>query len=426
MTFLLDRLRLAIVCLAAASAGLSMVFVSLSKLLLIAAGLVFLLCSLFRGADQGLQKSASVWAVVGVLSAFAASLWWTVGPVDEAMASLGKYGKLLSIALMMALIRKRHEALLALLFFMVGQAFLVLSSWLLFFQLPLPWATSNMAQTEYAVFSSYLDQGIITAVAAALFWHLRAFVPGRYGPQLAVVLALVCLLNVVFVLSGRTGHVVAIVLASLAIMWQLPRRYRPAVVVLPFVLCAVLFVSSDKLRERLTMVKQEVELFHQSSASNQVTSSGIRLKLWIDSIRIIEQHPVAGAGVGSWSTEYNRLGRASNPQHIDAGRNFNPHQEYLLWGVQLGLPGIVLFCALLLAMAWDASRLEVPLARAAQSAAAGLAVAALFNSSLYDALIGDFFCITVGLLLAFRHRSPEANGASRPAALSRATRHASA
>jgi hypothetical protein len=38
--------------------------------------------------------------------------------------------------------------------------------------------------------------------------------------------------------------------------------------------------------------------------------------------------------------------------------------------------------------------------RALQTCVAGLAVACLFNSSLYDALIGDFFCVTLGLLLA--------------------------
>lgn len=50
------------------------------------------------------------------------------------------------------------------------------------------------------------------------------------------------------------------------------------------------------------------------------------------------QHPLAGAGVGSWSTESNRLQREKNPTHIDIDSNGNPHQEYLMWGVQLGVP----------------------------------------------------------------------------------------
>ena len=33
-------------------------------------------------------------------------------------------------------------------------------------------------------------------------------------------------------------------------------------------------------------------------------------------------------------------------------------------------------------------------------AAAALLIACLFNCALYDALIGDFFCVVIGLLLA--------------------------
>lgn len=41
-----------------------------------------------------------------------------------------------------------------------------------------------------------------------------------------------------------------------------------------------------------------------------------------------------------------------------------------------------------------------PYARATQSALLALAVACLFNSSIDDALIGNFFCVLMGLLLA--------------------------
>jgi O-antigen ligase len=43
-----------------------------------------------------------------------------------------------------------------------------------------------------------------------------------------------------------------------------------------------------------------------------------------------------------------------------------------------------------------------------------LAIACMFNSSLYDGLIGDYFCIVLGLLLglglALRRDAPEADG----------------
>jgi O-antigen ligase len=393
------NIRLAVICLAAAAVGLSMAIVSVSKLLLFLAGLVSLLTPRQNGPGHslGLLKSTPV-VVMGALTAMTVSLMWTTAPDTDAFGSLAKYGKLLSILLLFLLIKTRRDALYAVAAFFAAQCFLVTSSWLLFAGVALPWATSNMAMTEYAVFSSYLDQGIISALFAALCWHLRALMPGRHGKLLAVLLTVLTLFNVFFVLRGRTGHVVAIALISLAVMWELPNRYRLAAILTPFVLLFALVTGSSKFRDRLTLVSTEIQLY--SSQQVTTTSSGIRLGLWSSSIQLIENQPLIGSGVGSWSTEYNRLQRQKNPLHEDVRGNFNPHNEYLLWGVQLGIIGILTFVALLGAMMADAKGMGKNEARAVWSAVVALAVACLFNSSLYDAFIGDFFCIVIGLLLA--------------------------
>jgi O-antigen ligase len=393
------NLRLVVVCLAAASVGLSMVLISVAKLLLFLCGLTALLLRRRAPKASGpLTGMRTPIAVLAAFFAFAISLCWTVAPYGEALGSLAKYGKLILIALMVLLIRNRREATFALGFFVLAQTFLLASSWLLFAHAPVPWATSRMALNEYAVFSSYLDQGIMGAVFAAVCWHLRAHAPGRFGRQVAVFLAFVALVNVFFVLSGRSGHVVAIALLSMSIMWDLPKRYRAVVVLLPFLLALGLFFSSTKVRDRLNQVETEVQAYSAQREPN--TSSGIRLNLWRRAIQSLVEQPLSGAGVGSWSSEFNRLSRRQNPAHIDIDGNGNPHQEYLLWGVQLGIPGILLFFALLFSVLRDASKMDRGHARATQSAVVALAVACLFNSSLYDAQIGDFFCILIGLLLA--------------------------
>lgn len=376
-----------------------MAIISVAKFLLLLCGLATLFFnSRSNNNSESARTSYTPVAVLVILICFAASLFWSTAPEVDALGSMAKYGKLLVIVLILYLIRDRREASYALCAFVSAQIFLLISSWLLFFQVPVPWATSNMALTHYAVFSSYLDQGIISSVFAAICWHLRSLMPGRFGKQAAVFIALIALSNVLFVLSGRTGHVVAIALLSLAIMWELPKKYRAAVVVLPFLLALLLFASSSKVRDRLTLVKTEVQAY--STQTTSITSSGIRLGFWYSAADIIAMHPVAGAGVGSWSTEHNRLQRAKNPDHVDIQGNGNPHQEYLLWGVQLGIPGILLLAGLMLAMWRDARQMNEPYARATQSVLVALAVACLFNASIYDALIGDFFCITIGLLLA--------------------------
>ena len=393
------NLRLAIICMAAASVGLSMAIISISKLLLLICGLATLLCA--QRAPRASKPMAGMRTPVAVLVtifAFSLSFLWTVAPQADALGAAAKYGKLIVIVSMLILIRDRREALYALGAFVLAQLFLMASSWMLFVHLPVPWATSNMAFTEYAVFSSYLDQGIMSAVFAAICWHLRDLAPGRFGRYFATLVALASLGNVLFVLSGRSGHVVAIALLSIAIIWELPKRYRAAVVLLPFMLALVLFFSSTKVRERLTQIQTEVQSY--STQGQTTTSSGTRLGLWQRAIQSIYQHPVAGSGVGSWHTESTRPQYEKTLVHKNLDAYANPHQEYLLWGVQLGIPGILLLCALMLSVHHDTLRMEKPYARAAQSALLGLAVACLFNSSIYDALIGDFFCVLIGLLLA--------------------------
>ncbi len=242
----------------------------------------------------------------------------------------------------------------------------------------------------------------MSVVFAAVSWHLRAFVPSKSGRYFAIAASLLALGNVFFLLQGRSAHVVAILLLTLAMTWQMPRKYRLAVVVLPFFLVMILYASSTKVQTRLDGLKNEVQAFSfkQGADVDSTNSSGIRLHFWHRAIQSISEHPVSGSGAGSWSNEFNRLERLGNTQHTDIPPLGNPHQEYLLWGVQLGILGMLLLLALMTSILRDTLSIDTPVARAAQSSLLALAVACLFNSSLYDAQIGDFFCVVLGLLLA--------------------------
>jgi O-antigen ligase len=238
----------------------------------------------------------------------------------------------------------------------------------------------------------------MSAVAAAILWHLRALLLGKPARMLTSLIAAVAMVNVLFVLQGRTGHLVAVALLSLAIMWELPRKMRLAVVMLPFVLVGFLYIASERVSNRLNEVVAEVQAFSPKDAVT--TSSGIRLSLWLRATQMIAAEPVKGYGPGNWNTQYNNAQKAQNPQKLPITTNFNTHQEYLQWGVQLGVPGILLFVGLMACIFRDGLRMSAPISRATLSVLAAFAVACLFNSSLYDAYIGDFFCVAFGLLLA--------------------------
>lgn len=411
--------RLLLVCAVAASVGLPVALVSIAKLALFVFGFMILIWPHLKNAkvtgDIHLTLPLNTArAVLVALAAFTLSLFWTTAETAESVGSIAKYGKLLTILLLPMLLRNRQEIIHAIIVFVLTQLFLVLSSWMLFAGLPVPWATSRMASTEYAVFSTYLDQGVMSAVTAAACWHLRKSAPTRFGELTAIAIAILCIANVLFVLSGRSGHMVSIVLLSLALTWQLKPRYRWTVVILPLLLLGTLSLVSPKVQNRINMVKSEVQEFSIKEGANVITgsSSGIRLHFWHRAVQSISESPLLGSGVGSWSNEYNRLETQQNPASYKIGERGNPHQEYLLWGVQLGIPGILLFLTFLTAVFRDTLRADQPSARATQSVLAALAVACFFNSPIYDALIGDFFCVALGLMLALTmHPSKSESGA---------------
>lgn len=326
--------------------------------------------------------------------------------MPQALEAWAKHAKLLMIPVLLWLIRSERDAKLALMSFIGTQVFLLLGSWLLRLGVPLPWATSRMALTHYAVFSSYLDQAIMSSVAAALCWHLRSFAPGRWGRHLMLLVVMLAVGNVLFVMHGRTGHVVLIALISLAIMWELPKSYRLLGCAIPFVVLAAVMLGSPMARDRMTTVTQEFRSYTETGKTN--SSSSERLNYWSRSVESIAQRPVAGSGVGSWNAEYLRLDQGRGP--LDSQSVRNPHQEYLLWGVEAGVIGILALCNILLAVYRDTLRMNLSMARATQSVLAAMAVACFFNSSLFDATIGDFFCVALGLMLALawhtRHPVP--------------------
>lgn len=397
--------RLLLVCALAASVGLPIGFLSLAKFTLFIGTLIILLRSfepLASSAVTVVGKPLTVMLIFVILATFAASMAWTSGSQVEASNSLSKYGKLLIIPIFCVLIRSRKEALYALACFCVAQLFLVISAWMLFIKMPVPWALSQFSLSHNVVFSSYLDESLMSAVFAAVSWHLRDLIPGKYGRYFAIAAMLLALGHVFFLLQGRSAHVVAILLMTLAITWQLPRKYRIVVVVVPFFLVTLLYLSSPKVQTRLDSLKKEVQTFSfkRGVDVNSSNSSGIRLHFWHRAVQSISENPVVGSGAGSWSNEFNRLERIDNSAHPDIQPLGNPHQEYLLWGVQLGVPGIFLLLALMISILKDTLAMDTQTARATQSSLLALAIACLFNSSLYDAQIGDFFCVILGLLLA--------------------------
>lgn len=385
-----------------------MAWISLGKLMLFLGCLVYFAWSL--GHKTRDPESHTLWSVrliLVILITFALSLFWSKAPSDIALMALIKHSKLLEVAMLVMLIRNAREARLAMLVFFGSQAFLILSSWIMAAGYRVPWATSNTLAPEYknVVYSTYLDQTLIFAAAAAVFWHLRH--QWRKAPWVAGLLAVSAIANNLFLQVGKTGYLASLMVLTLAVMWEIPPKWRiTALLVFPVLMAGLMYASSAKFQSKVAQVMTESQSYSQQG--DAVSSSGFRLNAWHRSLQAMAEQPLIGHGVGSWTLTVKRIEGPQATNVYGDGLTSNPHQEFLLWGVELGVGGTLLLILLVVTLVRDAMQFETPLQRALISVVAVMVLGCSFNSSLYDALIGDFFCVTLGLLLALgvRNQSP--------------------
>jgi O-antigen ligase len=391
-------LRLGLICLVALSASLPIAWVSISKALLFTYGLIFLLSRSWTKVEK--HSPNVLWTtriILTLLAVFAISLVWTQADLENGLTAFVRHAKLMSTILLVTLIRSHHEARVAMIAYAGGQMFLLLSSWMMFLGIPIPWSVD--APTPYIVFSSYLDQSIMFATGAGIAWHLQN--ERIWATWAGVGFAVLALINVLLLLEGRSGYIIALTSLSLAAMWALPRRLRAATLVAtPLMVAAGLLVGSDQVQERVTKIFAETTTYAKTHHVGERDSSAWRLNAWYRSAQAIQEEPLLGHGVGAWTPVVKRLQGNDAKRIFGEGNLSNPHQEYLLWGVELGIAGLLLLFGLVIGVGKDALGLPTNTRRATVSVAVAMAIACFFNSALFDDLLGDYFCVTLGLLLA--------------------------
>jgi O-antigen ligase len=258
-------------------------------------------------------------------------------------------------------------------------------------------APDSWTGNGWVPFKSYIAYGFFLALAAYLMTHhlLRSQSTGRrllWG-------AAACLTayNLMFMIPGRTGHVIFAVLALLLARqyWARLRKFWPALLAASIAAAAAVITLSPAIQSRSGDIEKAFKHPEQSSI-------GERLIMWQTALRVIADHPVVGAGTGSFAAEYARKAY-DHPNSLTG----NPHNEYLLITAQLGLLGLAGFLWLLYRQWKGAGALPPPYGLAAQGAVVAMATGCLFNSFLYDHGEGHFFAIYAGVLFSASNGSED-------------------
>ena len=152
------------------------------------------------------------------------------------------------------------------------------------------------------------------------------------------------------------------------------------------------------------------------AAARKASSVRLRLALWSDSLGLVRDHPL-GVGAGDFEhafLPYQAAGRLE-PQESLVYRS--PHQEYLRYLAEDGVPFVAVAALLLAMLARDWRRappIPAPLSALVAGWGAFLAVESLFQFPLALAFGGMAAAVTVGAALAAVDGAPPGDGLRLP------------
>lgn len=401
-----SRLSLVSLCALAVSVSLGVALVSISKALVVLA-LVVSLPQLWRRRSftPSRPRYWTPWVILIALAWMTLSALWTSASPAEVGTAWVRHARLLVLPVTLLLLDSPQTARTVLKYLVLGQALIVLGSWLIFLGVPIPGTDHVLATDKGVLFSSHLEQPIMSTLMLVVVWHLHRVLAPTAPRWVVWALVLLTLVNVLFMIHGGSGYVAMFVAIAMAVWLRAngSQRLWGALALLFLALCVAL--TSAPFEARVRAAKQNLSEYAQGTIN---TSEALRLDYWHRSTQALMEKPLIGHGIGSWRAQYLRLGGAEREPPS------NPHNQYLLWAVEGGLIGMALMIAILVALYKDANQLETLARRALLSTLAIVAVLSLFNCPLFGAGMGEFFLLLLSALLA-AGRCPPPQPAGQPA-----------
>jgi len=142
-----------------------------------------------------------------------------------------------------------------------------------------------------------------------------------------------------FITGGRAGQVAFFFMLILMAMQFFRFDFKTFIftIVAAVSIFFIAYNSSDIFHKRVNLAISDVANYK----TNKITSVGMRIATWDNSLRIIKDNPITGTGIGDFVDEVEKYSKKYTP---DAKVNSQPHNMYLFaWAHS----GVFAFLALL-------------------------------------------------------------------------------
>lgn len=378
------------------------VSVALDNVLLLFAIVGWLLGGDISGKLLAIRRHPVALAALAFAAFMALGIVWSMQPIGVLKESMVEILRFVLLGVLLTIFvdeRTRERATAA---FLASSALILAISYLLWLGL-LPALPGIKGNADYpVVFKYHITHNVFMAIAAVLFL-LRAIEARGRARAVHAALTAAAAFNIFFMIPGRTGQLAfAAVLLYVAFSRMKWLGMAAAGAGLAAVVAAAWLLPNTVLHQRAERALAEASAWQPGQAQAQSSSIGMRLEFYRNTLAMIGDRPLIGAGTGSFPKAY--AAQVADKSMVVAD---HPHNAFLLVAAELGLVGLVVLLVLLGVQWQSASRL--PSAHqvvAARGLLIVYVVAGMVSSTFNDHAEGLFFIWASALLWSGMPASP--------------------
>ena len=343
-----------------------------------------------------LRRLPPAWFMAALFGLVVLGLLYTPAPWSWASLNLGKYAKLVyALVILLLLLQVPQWQRWALRAYVVAMLFVLVSTWLNVW-LVLPWSYSKEPGwgLSHHVLFDYIIQNVMMSLFVVFAFTQVQWRAWSWRSTAWLIVTVLAGLSISHLSVGRTG--LLLLVAGLLAWVAYSGGGRRLLMGLPLaVLAGVLLVmSSSTLKSRFELAWQEFGNRH----ADPLSSIGQRAYNYEKTPQLIAEQPVWGHGTGAFHTEICRF--VDKPEWCPIF-NWHPHNQFLMFGADHGLIGMLVYAGLivsLLVMAWRSPHAKPRIWLAALAAI--LLVDSMINTPLFSSSESHFFVYMMALLVA--------------------------
>jgi O-antigen ligase len=332
---------------------------------------------------------------------------WSIADTSDAFRVLKKYNALLYISILIPIFSSQTRKDIGVNIFLFSMTFILAIIYLMKFgvisefNIPIPGRDRPVNVTIDGGFQTHIITNILMAFAAYIYLIRTAL---NVGLKLAFnfILFSLAAYNVLFISTGTSGQVLFAILLVLFVFQSLNKKTLAILAIFSIISIIIGTLQSNGSSATSNVsftVEKLTSRFHELTVDSTPKNVNHRPQRYINSIKMIASDPWFGTGTGSYAAAYKE--KLPEIEKITTGTKWNPHNEYLSIGVQVGVAGIFLLLFLFFNQLKAASKITTSEDRyIAQGFVVLMIIGCLANSMIMDSGESHFFAYFSALLFS--------------------------